>query len=126
MLVLQEVVQDVDGRLAGEEHLNNEVGGAAIDGDERARRVGTLDQRHQHLQPHSMETYKTRAPDSQTCIADSEDMLPYLVRHIAHEDLLQSQEIHFSNGEHMKNAPRHNCRDIQSFYVCVSCLFVVN
>ena len=52
MLVLQEVVQDVDGRLAGQEHLNNEVGGAAIDGDERARRVGTIDQRHQHLQPH--------------------------------------------------------------------------
>ena len=52
MLVLQEVVQDVDGGLAGEEHLNNEVGGAAIDGDERARRVRTFDQRHQHLQPH--------------------------------------------------------------------------
>ena len=52
MLVLQEVVQDVDGRLARRKHLQNEVGGAAIDGDDRARRVRTVDQRHQHLQPH--------------------------------------------------------------------------
>ena len=52
MLVLQEVVQDVDGRLAAQEHLLDEVDGAAIDGYERARRVGAIDQRHQHLQPH--------------------------------------------------------------------------
>ena len=52
MLVLQEVVQDVDDRLAAQEHLLDEVEGAAIDGDERARRVGTIDQRHQHLQTH--------------------------------------------------------------------------
>ena len=43
MLVLQQVVQDVDGRLAGEEHLLDEVRGVAIDGDERARRVRTVD-----------------------------------------------------------------------------------
>ena len=52
VLVLQEVVQDVDGRLAGGKHLYDEVGCAAIDGDGRTRRVRTVDQRHQHLQPH--------------------------------------------------------------------------
>ena len=68
VLVLQEVVQDVDGRLAGEEHLNNEVGGAAIDGDERARRVHTFDQRHQHLQPH-MHHIQRRPADIMLSIA---------------------------------------------------------
>ena len=52
VLVLQQVVEYVDGRLAGEEHLDDEVRGAAIDGDGRTRRVRTLDQRNQHLQTH--------------------------------------------------------------------------
>ena len=52
VFVLQEVVQDIDGRFAGEEHLQNEVRRAAVDGDSRARGIGAVDQRHQHLQPH--------------------------------------------------------------------------
>ena len=52
VLVLQQVVQDVDGGLAGEEHLDDEVGGAAIDGNERTARAGLFDHRDQHLQPH--------------------------------------------------------------------------
>ena len=52
VLVLQQVVQDVDGGLAGEEHLDDEVGGAAIDGDELTARAGAVDYRDQHLQPH--------------------------------------------------------------------------
>ena len=103
MLVLQEVVQDVDGRLAGEEHLNNEVGGAAIDGDERARRVGALDQRHQHLQPHMH--HIQRRPTIKRISRflamqylyrkiNSKCTAPDFMRHIAHEDLLQAKKIH--------------------------------
>ena len=75
MLVLQQVVQDVDGRLAGEEHLDDEVRGAAIDGDERARRVRTVDKRHQHLQPHMH--HIQRRPTGQ----GSRQLLPLLARH---------------------------------------------
>ena len=52
VFVLQEVVEDVDGRLAGEEHLEYELGRAAIDGDGRARRICGVDVRYQHLQTH--------------------------------------------------------------------------
>ena len=52
VFALQQVVQDVDGRLAGDDHLLDAVRGVSIDGDERARRVRSVDQRHQHLQPH--------------------------------------------------------------------------
>ena len=52
MLVLQQVVQDIDRRLAGEEHLPDEVSGAAVDDDGRTRRSRTVDQRHQHLESH--------------------------------------------------------------------------
>lgn len=49
VFVLQKVVQDIDRGLAGEEHLNYEVRGTAIDGDERTGRAGAFDKRHQQL-----------------------------------------------------------------------------
>ncbi len=52
VFVLQEVVEYVDGRLAGEEHLEYELDRAAIDGHGRARRICRFYLRDQHLQPH--------------------------------------------------------------------------
>ena len=102
VLVLQEVVQDVDGRLAGEEHLLDEVRGVSIDGYGRARRVRTVDQRHQHLQPH-MHHIQRRPTDFMFSVVGEyyiqhKTSSPYLVRHISNENLLQAEEIDIRNG----------------------------
>lgn len=49
VLVLEEVVEDVDGRVAGEQHVFDELGGAAVD-DHRARRTSFLYHGHEQLQ----------------------------------------------------------------------------
>ena len=50
MLVLQEIVEDVDGGLTRGEHVSDEVSRAALYGHEKARRIRRLDLRHQQVQ----------------------------------------------------------------------------
>ena len=50
VLVLEQVVQNVDRRFTREEHLEDEVCRAAIDGDERSRRVRCFDGQHEQVQ----------------------------------------------------------------------------
>ncbi len=64
VFVLQEVVEDVDGRLAGEEHLEYELDRAAIDGHGRARRICRFDMRYQHLQTHMHHIQRRSSKDS--------------------------------------------------------------
>ena len=50
VLVLEQVVQNVDRRLTREEHLEDEVCRAAIDGDERSRRIRSFHGQHEQVQ----------------------------------------------------------------------------
>ena len=50
MLVLEQVVKNVDRRLTREEHLENEVRRAPIDGDEKRCRVRRFDGQLEQIQ----------------------------------------------------------------------------